>query len=142
MKIKDPYHPWRVVVPNNATADVEKLRVTVRKVSFFTGRAEFIVNFANYGDETVTLLPYGRSVLKDQSGASYHLIATKLASLTDKNLYLGLRLAGSGQYTGALTFFTPDRFRPKSLSLTLAPELRDGADAPFSVDLPAIPVGP
>jgi len=29
-----------------------------------------------------------------------------------------------------------------SLSLTVAPELRDGADAPFSVDLPAIPVGP
>ena len=142
VKIKDPYHPWRVVVPNNASADVNKLRVTVRKISFFTGRVEFIVNFANYGDETVTLLPYGRSVLKDQSSAPYHLIATKLESLTDKNLYLGLRLAGSGQYTGALTFFTPDRFRPKSLSLTLAPQLRDGADAPFSVDLPAIPVGP
>jgi len=141
VKVKDPYHPWRVVVPDKATADVDKLRVTVRKISFFTGRVEFIVNFANYGDEAVTLLPYGRSVLHDQSGEAYHLIATKLESLTDRNLYLGLRLAASGQYTGALTFFTPDRFGPKSLSLTTAPQLRDGADAPFSVDLPPIAIG-
>jgi len=142
VRVKDPYHPWRVVVPDKAVAETDKLRIAVRKVSFFTGRVEFIVNFANYGDETVTLLPYGRSVLHDQSGAAHQPIATKLESLTDRRLYLGLRLAGSAQYTGALTFFTPDRFTPKTLSLTLGPNLRDGAEAPFSVDLPPIAVGP
>jgi hypothetical protein len=141
VRVKDPYHPWRVIVPEKASNEVDKLRVTLRKISFFTGRVELIVNFANYGDQTVTLLPYGRSVLHDQGGEAYHLITTKLESLTDKNLYLGLRLAGSGQYTGALTFFTPDRFAPKTLSLTVAPQLRDGADAPFSVDLPPVTVG-
>jgi len=141
VRVKDPYHPWRAVVPEKAMTETDKLRVTVRKVSFFTGRVEFIVNFANYGDETVTLLPYGRSVLHDQSGTAHQLIATKLESLTDRRLYLGLRLAGSGQYTGALTFFTPDRFTPKTLTLTVAPNLRDGAEAPFSVDLPPIAIG-
>lgn len=137
IRVKDPYHPWRVVVPEKMSAEVDRLRVTVRKISFFTGRVELVVNFANFGAETVTLLPYLRSVLHDEGGGPYHLIATRLSTLTDKQLYLGLRLPASGQYSGALTFFTPDRFRPKSLSLTIAPQLRDGADQPFSVDLPA-----
>jgi len=141
VRIKDPYHPWRVVVPANAKAEVDKLVVTVRKISFFTGTVEIVMSFANLGDETVTLLPYGRSVLRDQSGTVYQLAETKLSSLTDKTLYEGLCLAASGQYTGALTFFTPSRFTPKSLNLTVAPQLRDGADQPFSVDLPTIPIG-
>jgi hypothetical protein len=87
----------------------------------------------------VTLLPYGRSILHDDEGRAYHLIETKLPGLTDRNLRLGLRLPGDAQYTGSLTFATPDRFVPKSLTLTLSPQLRDGADAPFEVDLPPIP---
>ncbi len=140
VRVKDPYHPWRVVVPQKMSAETDRLRVTIRKISFFTGRVELVINFANFGGETVTLLPYLRSVLHDESGTPYHLIATKLTTLTDKQLYLGLRLPASGQYTGALTFFTPDRFRPKTLSLTVAPQLRDGADQPFSVDLTATPI--
>jgi hypothetical protein len=88
----------------------------------------------------VTILPYGRSVLRDDKGNPYRLIETKLPSLTDRNLRLGLLLASGAEYTGALTFFTPDRFAPASLSLTIAPMLRDGADAPFEVQLPSIPI--
>jgi hypothetical protein len=140
VRVKDPSHPWRAIVPVNATAEVDGLRVTVRKVSFFTGRVEFLLTFANAGDNSVTLLPYGRSLLHDDGGAAYHLIETNLATLTDRNLRRGLLLAGSAQYTGALTFFTPDRFAPKSLDLTIGKELRDGADAPFEVVVPPIEV--
>ena len=138
IRVKDPYHPWRAVAPPNATVTENKLRISVRKLSFFTSRLELVVNFANLGDETVTLLPYGRSVLRDDRGRVYHLIETKLPALTDRQLRLGLRLPPVGQYTGTLTFLTPDRFTPKALSLTIAPSLRDGADQPFSVDVPPI----
>jgi hypothetical protein len=149
VRIKDPSHPWRIVVPPHATTEVDKLVVTVRKISFFSGTVEVVLSFANLGDETVTLLPYGRSVLKDQNGTVYQLVETKFSSLTDKALYEGLRLAASGQYTGALTFFSsppqrgavPARFTPKSLSLTVGPQLRDGADQPFTGDLAPIPIG-
>jgi len=142
VRIKDPSHPWRAIVPAKATAEVDGLNIVVRKVSFFTGRIEMLLTFTNHGDTAVTLLPYGRSLLHDESGKAYHLIETKLANLTDKNLRRGLRLAGSAQYTGALTFFTPDRFEPKSLNLIVGKELRDGADAPFEVALPVIAATP
>jgi len=135
--IKDPYHPWRAIVPNGWTASSGGLSVTVRKVSFFTGHVELLMTFENRGDATYTLLPYGRTVLRDDAGHVHDPIATKVASLTDKTLYTGLRLAPSARYTGAMTFFTPDRFAPKSLSATLAPILADGADAPFDLELPA-----
>jgi hypothetical protein len=140
VRIKDPYKPWKAFTPDGAAAEVEKLRAIVRKVSFFTGRVEFLVTFINAGEGQVTLLPYGRSVLRDDAGTAYHLIDTKVAGLTDRTLRLGLPLAASAEYTGALTFFTPDRFTPRSLSLTVAPNLRDGDDAPFEIPLPAISV--
>ena len=140
VRVKDPYKPWKAFVPADAAAEVEKLRVIVRKVSFFTGRVEMLITFINRGEGEVTLLPYGRSVLRDDAGKPYRLVDTKLSGLTDRNLRLGLPLASSAEYTGALTFFTPDRFTPRSLSLTIAPNLRDGDDAPFEVPLPAIAV--
>jgi hypothetical protein len=142
VRIKDPYKPWKAFIPSAAaaSAEVEKLRATVRKISFFTGRVELLVTFVNAGEGQVTLLPYGRSVLRDDTGRIYHLIDTKLSGLTDRTLRLGLPLAASAEYTGALTFFTPDRFTPRSLSLSIAPNLRDGDDAPFEIPLPAIPV--
>jgi len=142
IRVKDPSHPWLAITPSGASATVDGLSVTVRKVSFFTGRVEFLLTFANSGDNSVTLLPYGRSVLHDEGATPYHLIETTLPTLTDRNLRRGLLLAGSAEYTGALTFFTPDRFTPKTLSLTVGKELRDGADAPFEVVLPAIQVSP
>jgi len=139
--VKDPYHPWRAIAPEAAEAIVNGVRVTVRKFSFFTGRLEMVATFANVGNDTVTLLPYGRTVLRDQAGKTYAPIASRLAGLTDKTLYTGLRLAPQAQYTGLMTFLTPDRFMPSSLSLTIAPVLADGADAPFEIALPALAVG-
>jgi len=140
VRIKDPYKPWKAFVPASASAENERLRATVRKISFFTGRVEILITFVNSGDGAVTLLPYGRSLLRDDQGGTYHLIDTKLSGLTDRTLRLGLVLAASAEYTGALTFFTPDRFTPRSLSLTLAPNLRDGDEAPFEIPLGAITV--
>jgi hypothetical protein len=136
VRVKDPSHPWLAIAPKNATVTQNGLRVTVRKVSFFTGRVELVVTFANTADTTVTLLPYGRTVLRDAAGTVYRPIVTDLPGLTDRNLRLGLRLPSDAQYTGALTFATPDRFTPSSLNLALAPQLRDGADDPFEVDVP------
>jgi hypothetical protein len=140
LAIRDPGHPWRAFAPTAITADGGGLRATVRKVSFFTGRVEFVITFQNHGDSAITILPYGRSVLRDAKGNVYRPIATKLSTLTDARLYTGLRLPGSGQYTGFMTFATPDRFQPESVRLSLAPALADGADAPFALDFaPFVP---
>jgi hypothetical protein len=142
LAIKDPYHPWRAYAPESVGGLTGGLHVTLRKVSFFAGRIETILTFANTGDQTVTLLPYGRSVVRDDAGRVLHPIETRLEALTDRRLRLGLRLAPSAQYTGAMTFATPDRFTPKTLGVTVAPLLADGADAPFSVALPSWDVPP
>ena len=78
--------------------------------------------------------------MRDDAGNVHQPIETKLAGLTDAELYKGVLLAPGAQYTGAMTFFTSDRFTPRSLSATLAPLLTDGADAPFELDLPDFPV--
>jgi hypothetical protein len=136
--IHDPGHPWRAEATIGVTAESGGLRATVRKVSFFTGRVEFVVTFENRGAETVTLLPYGRSVLRDGAGTVYRPIATRASGLTDAELYIGLRLPRSARYTGFITFATPERFTPRSLQLTLAPALADGGSAPF--ELPFAPI--
>jgi hypothetical protein len=136
-RIKDPYHPWRAFAPAGLAVTNSGVRASVRKISFYTGRLEVVVTFANLGDATVTLLPYGRSVVRDDRGKAYTPVATRLPGLTDKTLFTGLRLAGSGQYTGLMTFLTPDRFAPKTLTITFAPALLDGGDAPFDLALPA-----
>ena len=140
-RIKDPYHPWRAIAPSGAEATVNGTTVAVRKLSFFTGRLEMVATFANSGTATVTLLPYGRTALRDERGHTYPLIASRLSGLTDKTLYTGLRLAPQARYTGLMTFLTPGRFTPKTLTLTIAPALADGADAPFDIPLPPITIG-
>ncbi len=134
--IKDPYHPWRAIVPERWAATASGVTVIVRKLSFYTGRIELLMAFQNRGDATVTILPYGRSIVRDDADAVHRPIATKLAGLTDAELYEGVRLAPGEQYTGAMTFFTSDRFAPATLSATIAPLLADGADAPFALELP------
>jgi len=136
LRIKDPYHPWRAIAPAGLSAAVNNVTVTVRKIAFFTGRLEIVVTFANRADHAVTFLPYGRTVLRDDGGKVYLPIESRLPSLTDKTLFTGLRLPSSGQYTGGMSFLTQSRFRPKALTLTIAPALFDGADAPFEFDLP------
>jgi hypothetical protein len=141
-RIKDPNHPWRALAPAGAQATVNGTTVAVRKLSFFTGRLEMVATFANTGSATVTLLPYGRTALRDERGRTYPLIASRLPGLTDKTLYTGLRLAPQARYTGLMTFLTPNRFTPKKLTLTIAPALADGADAPFEIPLPPITLAP
>jgi len=136
LRIKDPYHPWRALAPDRLSGGVDKVEVTVRKISFYTGRLEIVATFMNRADRVVTFLPYGRTVLRDQDGKVYLPIESRLPRLTDKTLYTGLRLPSSGEYTGAMAFLTPDRFQPKTLTLTIAPALFDGGDAPFEIDLP------
>jgi len=140
LRIKDPYHPWRAIAPEGLSAAANGVTVTVRKIAFFTGRLEIIVTFANRAERAVTFLPYGRTVLRDDGGKVYLPIESRLPSLTDKTLYTGLRLPSSAQYTGGMAFLTPGRFRPKTLTLTIAPALFDGGDAPFELDLPAYAV--
>jgi hypothetical protein len=138
-EIKDPFHPWKAYRVSGDDATASGLRVSLRKASYFAGRIEVVMTFANLGEGFVTLLPYGRSVLRGD-GVAYHPIATKVPALTDRRLYLGLRLASSAQYTGTLNFAVPASASPTRLELTIAPSLRDGADAPFEVVLPPIVV--
>ncbi len=133
-RIKDPYHPWRAVAPQAVSGQAGSVRITVRKLAFFTGRMETTVQFANVGAQTVTILPYGRSVVRDD-GKAYVPLATRLPSLTDPTLYTGLRLAPNAEYTGLITFVTPARFTPASLTFTFGPALKDGSDTPFDIVL-------
>ena len=140
LAIKDPFHPWFAFAPVERTTSVGGVRVWVRKVSFFTGRVDLLLTFANTGESTVTILPYGRSLIRDETGSVHAPIRSKLPGLTDAALFEGLRLPPSARYTGSMAFFTADRFVPKRLELTLAPALVDGADAPFEFTLPSIDV--
>ncbi len=138
--IKDPFHPWYAFAPAAATARANGIRVWIRKLSFYTGRVAVLATFANTSDRTVTILPYGRSLVRDDTGRTHAPIRSRLPGLTDATLYKGLLLPPSAQYTGEITFFTADRFRPKYLRITFAPALVDGADAPFEWTLPVLPV--
>jgi hypothetical protein len=142
-RIHDEARAWKAFDPRGSVATQDKLTVTVRKVSFYPGRVQLVLTFANLGDSFVTLLPYGRSALRDDAGNAYRLIETKLPELTDRQLRLGVRLAGSAEYTGALTFAAPaGGGAAKSLAVLVGPVLRDGADDPFVLQFDPIPVPP
>jgi hypothetical protein len=138
-RIKDLGRPWRAVA-GAASATSGGLRVTVRKVSFYQHAIACVVTFANLGNGFLTLLPYGRSVLRDDAGNVYRpIVNTKSWAGTDRRLFLGVHLAADAQITGVLSFASPrldDRAR--RFSLTVAPNLRDGADAPFALDVPNV----
>jgi hypothetical protein len=132
-RIHDPSHPWRAFAPGTSVT-TNGLRVRVIKMAFYTRRIEVVLSIANVGDKFVTALPYGKSVLRDGSGAIYRILATKDWRLTNQQLFLGLRLAPDAQYTGTIAFESPlldDAAR--TWELTLGPVLTDGGDAPFSV---------
>jgi hypothetical protein len=137
--VKDPGKPYRAFASESA-ADASGLRATVKKVDFFPDRIDVVVTFTNVGDNFVTVLPYGKSVLRDDRGGVYRILATKNWTVTDQSLYKGLRLAPNSQYTGSLAFTAPRLGDVKrTWSLTLAPALRDGADAPFDMTVPIAP---
>jgi hypothetical protein len=137
-RIKDPGHPWRAFAAH-ASAHVNGIDVTVKKMSFFARRIEAVLTFANTGATFVTVLPYGKSVLRDAAGHPYRLIETRDWSLTDKQLFEGLRLAPNARYTGTLAFACePLDSTLRSFALTVAPVLADGGDAPFEIRVDAI----
>lgn len=134
-RIKDPGHPWRAFA-SGASASANGLSVTLKKLSFFERRIEVVVTFANRGNAFITLLPYGRSLLRDAGGGVYRLIETRNWSLTDRALFEGIRLAPSARYTGTLAFACePLDNTPRTFALTLAPLLASGADTPFTIEL-------
>jgi hypothetical protein len=139
LHIKDPGKPYRAFA-SSSTVNESSVRVTVKKVDFFPDRIDVVVTFANLGDNFVTLLPYGKSVLRDDRGGVYRILATKNWTITDKALFQGVRLAPNSQYTGSLAFTAPRLGDVKrTWSLTLAPALREGADEPFEVTVPIAP---
>ncbi len=141
-RIKDPGKPY-LAFAATSSADASGLRVTVKKVDFYPDRIDVVITLTNLGDNFVTVLPYGRSVLRDDRGGVYRLIATKNWTITDKRLYEGVPLAPNAQYTGSMAFATDARFGDpnRGWSLTLAPALRDGADQPFDVTVAIRPLG-
>jgi hypothetical protein len=136
-RVVDAGRPWRAFA-SDASASAAGVRVTVEKLAYYARAISVVVRMENTGSGFVTILPYGRSVLRD-GDAVYHPLASRDWDLTDRQLFLGVRLAPRTRYTGALAFVTPplgDRIRP--LTLTLGPVMRDGAVAPASVDVGAI----
>jgi hypothetical protein len=141
-RVKDPGHPWRAFA-THASAQANGIDLTVKKMSFFARRIEAVLTFANTGANFVTVLPYGKSVLRDAAGHPYRLIETRDWSLTDKVLFEGLRLPPNARYTGTLAFACePLATPPRSFALTVAPLLADGADAPFEIRVEAIAADP
>ena len=139
LHVKDPGKPYRAFA-SASTVSISGLRVTVKKVDFFPDRIDVVVTFANVGDNFVTLLPYGKSVLRDDRGGAYRILATKDWTITDKQLFQGVPLAPNSAYTGSLAF-TATRLgdAKRAWSLTIAPALREGADEPFDVTVPIAP---
>jgi hypothetical protein len=135
-RIKDLGRPWRAVA-TSSSATSAGLRITVKKVSFYQHAIACVVTFANVGNGFLTLLPYGRSVLRDAGGHIYRpIVNTASWNNTDRRLFLGVRLAADEQVTGVLSFSSP-RLDDKArrFTLTVAPNLRAGSDAPFAVDV-------
>jgi hypothetical protein len=139
LHVKDPGKPYRAFASSSAV-DASGLHVTVKKVDFYPDRIDVVVTFVNTGDNYVTLLPYGRSVLRDDRGGVYRIFATKDWTVTDKRLFEGVPLPPGAEYTGSLAF-AASRFGDvkRSWTLTVAPALREGADAPFDVTVPIAP---
>jgi hypothetical protein len=130
--------PWRAFA-TSATATSDGLRVTVKKVAFSTHAIRVVVTMQNDGPGFVTVLPDGRSVLRDDAAGLFHPLVTRDWTITDRQFFLGLRLAPNSRYTGVLAFATPvldDRAR--RFTLSLGPVVRDGGTAPFVVDVAGV----
>lgn len=139
LHVKDPGKPYRAFA-SVSKFDQSNLRITVKKVEFFPDRIDVVVTFANVGDNLVTVLPYNKSVLRDDRGGVYRILAVKNWAITDKQLFEGVPLAPNAQYTGWLAFSAVrlDKVQ-RRWSLTVAPALREGSNAPFDVTVAIVP---
>ena len=140
-RIDDGGHPYRSLVASAVEADRGGAKVILRELAFYPRRIEATVTFENDSPTFVTFLPYGRSVVRD-GATTYHPLQTRDWLLTDRQLFLGLRLAPNARYTGQLNFLVPGRLdqRARRLTLDVGPALPQGADAPEHFTLPAIDV--
>lgn len=136
-RIKDLGHPWRAFAAT-ASATSHGLRVTVENVSFYAHSIAVLVTFANVGDGGVTLLPYGRSILRDDTGAVYRPVPSPGGTPADRRFTFGSYIVAGAQITGTIAFTSPRLDdRPRRFTLTAAPNLRAGTNAPFAVEIPA-----
>ena len=140
-RVNDGGHPYRTFVPKGSVAQRGGAKVMVRELAFYPRRLEVTLTFENDGNSFVTFLPYGRSVVHD-GAATYHPLRTRDWFLTDRQLFLGLRLAADARYTGQLNFLVERRLddRARFFSLVVAPALEEGADRPVEFDLQPIAV--
>jgi len=117
------------------------VKIIVRELAFYPRRIELALTFENDGNTFITFLPYGRTLLRDGSNF-YHPLETRDWLLTDRQLFLGLRLAPNARYTGQIDFLTPGRLdnRARTFDLTVAPALPEGADQPIEFTFPPIAV--
>ena len=141
-RVDDEGHPYRSYVPSGDLAvDRKGVKIIVRELAFYPRRIEMALTFENDGTAFITFLPYGRTLLRDGSNI-YHPLDTRNWLLTDRQLFLGLRLAPNARYTGQIDFLTPGRLddRARTYDLTVAPALPEGADQPIEFVLPEIAV--
>ena len=89
LHVKDPGKPYRAFA-SASSASVSALQVTVKKMDFYPDRIDVVVTFENTGENFVTLLPYGKSVLRDDHGGVYRIFSSKDWSVTDKRLFQGV----------------------------------------------------
>ncbi len=137
-RIKDPGHPWKAV-GLDLSARKNGVRATLRKIAFYPQYLAITMTFINEQSGFMTMLPYSKSVLTDQSGAVYRSIVTKDWAITDKALFLGVHLAGNAELTGTMRFAIPAGADPQVLTLELAPIVRDAGDSsPFALDFAPI----
>ncbi|GAC1656082.1 MAG: hypothetical protein NVS9B12_07590 [Vulcanimicrobiaceae bacterium] len=137
-----PRPPFKAVTPN-VSATSGGVRIIVRRVAVSRKVVAITMTLQNLQPGFATFLPYKKTVLTDDRDDVYRSIETRDWRLTDKELFLGVRLAGNAQYTGTMRFYAPPGGNPHALHLEVAPVLReDSAARPFSVELPVIWLAP
>lgn len=134
---------YTVYTPN-VSGSANGVRVIVRRIGVSRKEIVITMTLQNLAPGFATFLPYNKSVLTDDRDDVYRSLETRDWRLTDKQLFLGVRLAGNGQYTGTMRFLAPSGAasaggRPHALHLEIAPVVREEPNAqPFSVDLPVM----
>ena len=141
-RIDDRGRARKIIVPTAAQSN-NGTRAAVREVAFFERRIAVTVTLINIDAGFATFLPYNKTVLTDQTDTVYPIMVSHDWNTTDKQLFVGMRLAGNAEYTGVLNFRIPAGASPRELHLEIAPVVREGGPLrPFALSLPAIATGP
>ena len=137
-----PRHGYKIVNPN-ASATINGVRIIVREIAISRKEIVITMTLQNLQPGFATFPPYDRTTLTDDRDDVYRSIETRDWRLTDKQLFLGVRLAGNAQYTGRMRFFAPPGSAARELHLEISPVMREDPGAqPFAVQLPPIAVDP